>query len=144
MPVDVQPKLEPNFSYHAKLIHDPNIVCSSPTPGVKLLAHSSGAVYLLQIHYPSAVGASDNASTSNANHTSQSVPDIHYSVNCLHHNKTLNMKVRLTEEEKSRIPIRMDAAVYSTGLYNNILGQLSSSQKVVKLLKAVMDSDVGT
>lgn len=83
------------------LVHDPNIISSKPV-NLKVCAHASGAVYLFSIRHspgPSKV--------------------LKYSVNLLHHNKTLTVDCDLKDIDPIMLPLKIDVSTFANGLSKN-------------------------
>lgn len=96
MPLELEVKSELKNGF--ELSHDPNIL-KSTTAQLKLLAHPSGAVYLFKI-----LSTTTNCLT--------------YSLQLLHHNKTLDVKVKLENSED----FKLDVGLYAKDQYLIVAG----------------------
>lgn len=97
------------------MVSDPNII-TSKSVNLKVCAHSSGAVYLFSLRNLNK--SKDDNDTSNPNtdiDSSCSTGKIKYSVNLLHHNKTLIVECDLKDSDITSLPLKIDVATFANG-----------------------------
>lgn len=112
MPLDINSETTTGNSPLGKLVLDPNIIKSKPV-SLKLCAQASGAVYVFWVKNPDRSLSTDHKTAS-----CQKNPNVKliYSINLLHHNKTLNVEYDLKDVPSTDLPLKMDVATFANGL----------------------------
>ncbi|ODN00741.1 Protein pigeon, partial [Orchesella cincta] len=100
------------------LVPDPSII-SSKSVNLKVCAHSSGAVYIFYVHHPS----NDTKEVTAGNSSPEtSHMKLKYSVNLLHHNKTLVVQYDLESSVAACLPLKMDVSTFAYDQYLAVIG----------------------